>query len=75
VGVRSAADRTPTRSAGYKFRQGSDLHFLHHPVAMGLDGTFSPADRVGNLLVCIAANDKQKDFTFARRKLRLAWVP
>jgi hypothetical protein len=25
---------------GDKFRQGSDLHFLHDPMAMGLDGTF-----------------------------------
>jgi hypothetical protein len=29
----------PIRSArGHKFRQDLDLHFLHHPVAMGLDG-------------------------------------
>jgi hypothetical protein len=27
---------------GHKFRQGLDLHFLHHPVAMGLDRPFSP---------------------------------
>jgi hypothetical protein len=55
---------------GYKFRQGLDLHFLHHPVAMGLDGAFGPADCVGNLLVGVATNDKQKDFTFARRQCR-----
>ena len=23
---------------GYKFRQGSELHVIHHPAAMGLDG-------------------------------------
>jgi len=34
-----------------------DLHFLHHPVAMGLDGAFGPADCAGNLLVGVAAND------------------
>ena len=28
---------------GYKFRQGPNLHLLHHPVAMGLDGTFGTA--------------------------------
>jgi hypothetical protein len=27
----------------YKFRQGPNLHLLHHPVAMGLDGTFRTA--------------------------------
>jgi hypothetical protein len=26
---------------GHKFRQGPYLHFLHQPVAMGLDGTLS----------------------------------
>jgi hypothetical protein len=28
---------------GHKFRQGPNLHFLHHPVAMGLDGTLGTA--------------------------------
>ena len=28
---------------GYKLRQGPNLHFLHHPVAMGLDGTLGTA--------------------------------
>ena len=38
-------------SKGNEFSQGSDLHFLHHPVAMGLNGTFGPAQRAGDLLV------------------------
>jgi hypothetical protein len=28
---------------GYKFRQGPNLHFLHHPFAMRLDGAFGTA--------------------------------
>jgi hypothetical protein len=28
---------------GHEFRQGPNLHFLHHPVAMDLDGTFGTA--------------------------------
>jgi hypothetical protein len=55
-------------SKGNKFSQRSDLHFLHHPVAMGLDGTFGTAARAGNLLVGVAANDKFKDFPLARRQ-------
>ena len=55
---------------GYKFRQGLDLHFLHHPVAMGLDGTFGPAQLAGDLLVCVAANDKFEDLPLARRQCR-----
>jgi hypothetical protein len=55
---------------GHKFRQGLDLHFLHHPVAMGLNGTFGPAQRAGDLLVGVAANDKFEDFPLARRQCR-----
>ena len=53
---------------GHKFRQGPNLHFLHHPVAMGLDGTFGTAQRAGDLLVGVAANDKVEDFPLARRQ-------
>ena len=53
-----------------KFRQGSDLHFLHHPVAMGLDRAFGRAQRVGDLLVGLAANDMFEDFPLARRQCR-----
>ena len=28
---------------GHKLRQGPDLHFLHHPVTMGLNGTLGTA--------------------------------
>jgi hypothetical protein len=28
---------------GHKFRQGPNLHFLHHHVTIGLDGTFGTA--------------------------------
>ena len=44
------------------------MHFLHHPVAMGLNGTFGPAQRAGDLLVGVAANDKFEDFPLARRQ-------
>src|SRR4029077_19932225 len=50
---------------GYKFRQGLDLHFLHHPVAMGLDGALS---RARDLLVLFAADDKFKNLPLARRQ-------
>ena len=39
--VLPAADPRPIRSASEtKFHYGLDLHFLHHPVAMGFDGAF-----------------------------------
>lgn len=34
---------TDPLGGGYKFRQGPNLHFLHHPVAMRLDGAFGTA--------------------------------
>jgi hypothetical protein len=39
-GSRRNADPLGT---GHEFRQGPYLHFLHHTVAMGLDGTFGAA--------------------------------
>jgi hypothetical protein len=47
-----------------------DLHFLHHPVAMGLDCPFGGAQRIGDLLVGLAANDEVEDFALARRQCR-----
>ena len=65
------APKTPTRlGKGDKFRQGSDLHFLHHPLAMGLDRALGRAQRVGDLLVGLAANNKLEDFPLARRQCR-----
>ena len=55
---------------GYKFRQGLDLHLLHHPVAMGLDGTLGTTQRAGDLLVAVAANDKVENLPLARRQCR-----
>ncbi len=54
----------------YKFRQGPNLHLLHDPVAMGLDGTFGTTYRAGDLLVGIAANDKLENFSLARCQRR-----
>lgn len=53
---------------GHKFRQRLDLHFLHDPVTMGLNRTFGPPQRAGDLLVGLAANDKFKDLPLARRQ-------
>ena len=50
--------------------QALDLHFLHHSVAMGLDGPFGTAACAGNLLVGVAANDKFKNFPLTRRQCR-----
>ena len=55
---------------GHKLRQGPNLHFLHHPVAMRLDGTFGTAERAGDLLVGVAANDKVENLPLARRQCR-----
>ena len=57
-------------SKGHKFRQGPSVHFLHHPVPMGLNGTLGTTQRAGDVLVGGAANDKQKDFPLARRQCR-----
>ena len=53
---------------GYKFRQRLDLHFFHHPVTMGLDGTFGTAQFAGDLFVWVAANNKVEDFSLAWRQ-------
>jgi len=38
VACRMCAIQDPDARNGDELRQGSDLSFLHHPVAMGLDG-------------------------------------
>ena len=50
---------------GYKFRQGLDLHLLHHPLAMGLDSTLGTTQRASDLLVAVAANDKVENLPLA----------
>jgi hypothetical protein len=67
VGRRKDADSLGER---HKFRQGSDLHFLHHPVAVGFNGPLGRAQRVADLLVGLTANDKLEDFALARRQRR-----
>lgn len=57
-------------STGYKFCQGLDLHFLHHPVPVSLDGAFGATQRVCDLLVSLAPNDEFKDLPLARRQCR-----
>ena len=54
----------------YQFRQGPNLHFRHHPLAMGLDGALGTTQREGDVLVGVAANDKFKDFPLTRRQCR-----
>jgi len=53
-----------------QFCHGSDLHFLHHPFAVGLDRALRATQRSGGMLVGMAANDKLKDFPLARRQCR-----
>lgn len=48
--------------------QRLDLHFRHHPVAIGFDGTFGPTYRAGDRLVGLAANDNLDDLPLARRQ-------
>ena len=52
---------------GHKLWQGPNLHFIHHPVTMGLDGTFGTAQFAGDLFVWVTANDKVEDFSLAWR--------
>ena len=61
---------TDALSKRYKFRQTPNLHFLHHPVAMGLDGAFGTAYRAGGLLVGVTANETLEDLPLARRQCR-----
>ena len=50
--ARVAQDARPL-SKRNKFRQVSDLHFLHHPMAVDLDCTFGPPNAWAIcLLVC-----------------------
>jgi hypothetical protein len=42
----------------YEFRQGLDLHFLHHQLAMGFDRALGPTYRTSDLFVGLASNDK-----------------
>jgi len=65
--IRRTGQNAHPLGKGDKFRQGLDLHFLHHPLAMGLDGAFGCAQSAGDLLVGLAANDKVEDFPLARR--------
>jgi hypothetical protein len=50
-----------------EFRQGLDLHFSHHPVAMGLDA-LRRAYCASYLFVGLAANDKVEDLLLAQRQ-------
>ena len=63
----SRGKNADTFGKGNEFSHGSDLHFLHHPVAMSLDRALGPAYRAGDLLVGVAANDKLEDLPLARR--------
>ena len=42
-GVGLAVQYANSFSKGNEFGQGSDLHFFHHHVAMGLDRALGPA--------------------------------
>ncbi len=66
VARRTAQDADPL-GKGDQFRYGSDLHFLHHPVAVGLNGALGRAQRVADLLVRLTANDEFEDLPLARR--------
>ena len=53
---------------GDKFSQRLNLHLLHHPVAVCLDGALGRAELMGDMLVCLAANDKLENLALARRQ-------
>jgi hypothetical protein len=63
--VGCAAQDADPLGKGDKFRQRLDLHFLHHPLAVGLDRALGCAQRVADLLVGLTANDKFEDFRAA----------
>ena len=54
----------------HQFRHGSDLHFLHHPLAVRLDRALRAAQGIPGLLIGLAANNKLEDLPFARRQSR-----
>ena len=67
LGCLSGSGRnTGPRGNRDKFRQRRNLHFLHHAVAVGLDGTLGAAQRAGGVLVGRAADDKFEDLPLAR---------
>jgi hypothetical protein len=69
LGRRASASRhknTDPLGKRNKLHQGSDLHFLHHALAVGFDCAFGRAPRVGGVLVGHAANDEFEDLPFAR---------
>src|SRR5712691_2640167 len=43
-----------------------DLELLHHRVAVRLDGALRGAEREGDLLVQLAADDEHEDFVLSR---------
>ena len=51
-----------------EFRQGFDLHFFHHSVAVGLHRACGTAHRLSDLLVLFASNDKLENFPLAWRQ-------
>jgi hypothetical protein len=51
-----------------QFRYGLDLHFLHHPVAVGLDGALGCAQRTGYMLIGVTENDEVEDLPLTRRQ-------
>jgi hypothetical protein len=61
VGCPTHRPRRRPLGKGDEFRYGSDLHFLHHPVAVGFDSTFGCTQRVREVLVGLAANDEFED--------------
>ena len=68
---RAAQDTYPLGfRRNYSSGRGPDLHFFHHPMAVGLDRALRRTQGVGGLLVGQAANDQLEDLPFARRQAR-----
>ena len=48
----------------YELRQGSDLHFFHHPGAMNFDSALTDIEVARDDLVGFALNDQLQDLFF-----------
>ena len=62
-----AAQETDPLGRGDKYWQGLDLHFLHHPLAVGLDRPLRGSEFIRDLLVHPASHHQIEHLPLVRR--------
>ncbi len=70
MAARRAVQNANPFSKGDKFWQGLDLHFLHHPMAVGLDRARRGSEFIRDLLVDPASHHQIEYLPLARRQSR-----